>query len=79
MLVLFCDAVIIVDYVAPEGRMTEEFQRIWREVFDVHFRFYPGIFLEGLRKIMKTSVRIASVPAGIKLSLTHSLMELSPS
>jgi hypothetical protein len=37
----------------------DELERIWKEDAVAYFRFYPGIRLEGLRKITRTSDRIA--------------------
>jgi hypothetical protein len=42
--------------------MSDKLERIWKEVVMNYPRYYPGIYLEGLRKIMKTLVRIASIP-----------------
>jgi hypothetical protein len=43
--------------------MTDEIWRIWKEMVMAKLRFYPGIYLEGLRKI-KNILRIAYVSAG---------------
>jgi hypothetical protein len=32
----------------------DKLERIWKEVVIAYLRYYPGIFLEGLRKTMKT-------------------------
>jgi hypothetical protein len=42
--------------------MSDKLERIWKEVVMAYSRYYPGIFLEGLKKIMKTLVRIACIP-----------------
>jgi hypothetical protein len=43
--------------------MTDEFERIWKEVVMAQSRYYPSISQERLRKMGKeTSMRITSVP-----------------
>jgi hypothetical protein len=42
--------------------MEGELERNWNEGMAL-LRYYPKIFLEGLRKAMKNSVKIAGVPA----------------
>jgi hypothetical protein len=41
------------DYIALKGRMTDEVHRIWKEADGAESRYYPCIFLEGMRKTMK--------------------------
>jgi hypothetical protein len=38
----------------------------WRMKWNGSLGYYPGICTEGLRKTTKTSVRVTSVPAGIR-------------
>jgi hypothetical protein len=46
------------------GRMTDEFERIWKKASVAKPRYYFGIFLEGMRKITKkNSFWIAGVLA----------------
>jgi hypothetical protein len=33
--------------------MSGELEEIWKEVFVVSSRYYPGIYVEGLKKITK--------------------------
>lgn len=58
---LFQEACIIVDCVASNGRvvMNYEQERIWKE------KVSSLVCLEGLRKAIKTSFRITSVPVEI--------------
>jgi hypothetical protein len=42
--------------------VTSEFERIWKEMVMACSRYYPGIYLEGLKK---STVKVASVPAKI--------------
>jgi hypothetical protein len=44
-----------------------ELQRVWMEVVVAKIRCYPGIFLEGQRKITK-GLGIVDVPAEIRIS-----------
>lgn len=44
-----------------------ESESIWKKAVVTYSRYYPGNILGGLRKIMKTSVRIDSVPAKIRM------------
>jgi antibiotic biosynthesis monooxygenase (ABM) superfamily enzyme len=46
--------------------MNDELERFWKEEVMVQLRFYPGICLEGLNKITKTSIRVVSVPSRIQ-------------
>jgi hypothetical protein len=46
------------DHIAPNGRMTDEFERIWKEVVIFWSKCYHGIRLKGLRKPRKTSVEL---------------------
>jgi hypothetical protein len=39
-------------------------ERFWKEAVVAYSKYYPGIFLEGLRKAMN-ELRIAGVPARI--------------
>jgi hypothetical protein len=41
-------------YSALDSRMTDELGRIWKEVVVALLRYYPGIFLVGLMKTVKT-------------------------
>jgi hypothetical protein len=41
------------DYVVSNDRMTDELEKIWKGVYVNLSRSYPGICVEGLRKIMK--------------------------
>jgi hypothetical protein len=43
--------------------VNDKLENIWKEAVVVNFRHYFGIFLEGLRKTTKTSVRIAGLRA----------------
>jgi hypothetical protein len=43
--------------------MNDELERMWKEATVVNLRYYPGMWLVGLRKPTKTSVRIASLQA----------------
>jgi hypothetical protein len=43
--------------------MNDEIERIWKEAVVAVSRQYPDIFLEGLRKTMRTSARRARVLA----------------
>jgi hypothetical protein len=46
--------------------MNNELKRIWKEaVVTAEVPHYPGICLEGLRKITKTTVRIACLRAEV--------------
>jgi hypothetical protein len=38
--------------------MSNELERIWKEAVVACSRHYPGICLEGLKKIMKTLIKI---------------------
>jgi hypothetical protein len=37
------------DYIASDGRMIDELERIWKKAVMAYSRYYPGILLEGLR------------------------------
>jgi hypothetical protein len=39
--------------------MGDEWERIWMEALVVSMRYYLRIFLKGLRKLLRTSFRIA--------------------
>jgi hypothetical protein len=41
------------DYIALDGRMTDELKSTWKEAVVVHWRYCPGIYLEELRKTTK--------------------------
>jgi hypothetical protein len=40
--------------------MTDEFERIWKEVVLAQLQHYPSIHLEALRKSQETLVKLAS-------------------
>jgi hypothetical protein len=44
----------------------DELETIWKEMLMASSWYFPRICLEGLRKTMKTSVRMAGVPAKIR-------------
>lgn len=46
--------------------MNNDYERIWKKVVVALLRYYPNICLEQLRKMTKTSVRTATVPARIE-------------
>jgi hypothetical protein len=54
------------DYTAPDVRMIDELERIWKEAIVTWLRDYVRICLEGLRKIRNASSRIALVTAEIR-------------
>jgi hypothetical protein len=41
--------------------MSDEMERVWKEVVCARSMYYPSIFMKGLRKSQNTSVRIAGV------------------
>jgi hypothetical protein len=43
----------------------DELERMWKEAISPNLIYYPGIFLEGLRKARVTSARIADFRAEI--------------
>jgi hypothetical protein len=43
--------------------LQNELERTWKEVAVAQLRFHPCIYLEGMRKTIKASVRMASLPA----------------
>jgi hypothetical protein len=45
--------------------MTDELERTWMKTVMSKLGSYPDICMEGLRETMKTSIRIAYVPAEI--------------
>lgn len=74
MRVLFHDALIMLDYIAANDRLTE-FRRIRRYAFDIYLRNNPRIFLERLRKTMKSAVRTEGISPEIKVSLALLICE----
>jgi hypothetical protein len=42
--------------------MNNELERIWKEAVVAYRKCDPGVCLDGLRKITKTSIRITDVP-----------------
>jgi hypothetical protein len=47
--------------------MINEREKIWKEAIVAYSRDYPDICLKVVRKITRTSVRIAGVPTGIRI------------
>jgi hypothetical protein len=43
--------------------MNDEMERIWKEAIVAQSKYYPRIFLEGLKKTTKNTVRTAGVAA----------------
>jgi hypothetical protein len=41
------------DYIASDGGMVDELERIWKEAVMTWLRYYPGIYLGELRRTMK--------------------------
>jgi hypothetical protein len=56
----------LLDYVVLNGRMIVELKTIWKEAIMASLRYYPSIFLEGLRKPLKNLFRISNIPAQIE-------------
>jgi hypothetical protein len=46
--------------------MTNQLERIWKEVYMAYSRYYPYIFLERPRKNTNKSVMIAGAPTEIR-------------
>jgi hypothetical protein len=46
--------------------MNNELVKLWKEWSWPNLRYFPGIYLEGLRRIGNTSVRIARVLAEVR-------------
>jgi hypothetical protein len=57
----------------------DDLARFWKETAVAWLRYYTGIFLEVLRKTMKTSVRIAHMPAKIRNEHAPSASRVLPS
>lgn len=55
------------DCTASDSRMIDDLERIWKDVIVVCSRWYPIIFLEGLRKTMKAAFMIAGVSVRIQI------------
>lgn len=51
--------------------MADELERIWKETVESKIRYYDGICLEGLRRPLDTSVRIAVDPIEILTNLQY--------
>jgi hypothetical protein len=49
------------DYVAPNIKMVDELEMLWKEVVITQLREYIRIRLTGLRKTMKNMVKVGDV------------------